>query len=162
MSIHVEGLESTLKALKKVKPEVQKQFFKDAKQIVKPAVDDAKGSYRDNYLSGMTRAWKPGGRTIFPWSGSAASRGVGVATSLSKKKDAILTIRQKDAAASIFDMAGKKSSNRLGDALNAFGEPSRVMWRAYEQHAGQIEKEMEKSVDEVMKQINQLTKALVK
>lgn len=161
MSIHVEGLESTLKALKKVKPDVQKQFFKDAKQIVKPAVDEAKSAYRTDYLSGMTRAWAPGGRPIFPWNQSRASRGVGVRTSLSQKKDAILTIAQKDAGASVLDMAGKKSSNRLGQALDAFGVPSRVMWRAYEHHAGQIEKEMEKSVDEVMKQINQLTKALV-
>lgn len=161
MSMQVQGLESTLKALKKVQPEVQKQFFKDAKQIVKPAVNEAKSAYRTDYLSGMTRAWSPGGRSIFPWSQSAAVRGVGVSTSLSKKKDAILTIAQKDAGASILDMAGKKSSNRLGEALNAFGTPSRVMWRAYEQHAGQIESEMKVSVDEVMAQISQLTKALV-
>lgn len=33
MSMQIQGLESTLKALKKVKPEVQKQFFKDAKRF---------------------------------------------------------------------------------------------------------------------------------
>ena len=161
MSMQVQGLESTLKALKKVQPEVQKQFFKDAKQIVKPAVNEAKSAYRTDYLSGMTRAWVNKGRTIFPWSQSAAVRGVGVSTSLSKKKDAVITIVQKDIAAEIFDKAGKKSSNPLGEALNAFGTPSRVMWRAYEQHAGQIESEMKVSVDEVMAQISQLTKALV-
>jgi len=100
-------------------------------------------------------------RPIFPWNQNAASRGVGVRTSLSKKKDAILTIAQKDAGASVLDMAGKKSSNRLGNALNAFGAPSRVMWRAYEQHSGQVESEMKQSVDQVMAQISQLTKALV-
>ena len=81
MTMQVQGLESTLKALKKVQPEVQKQFFKDAKQIVKPAVNEAKNAYRTDYLSGMTRAWSPGGRSIFPWSQSAAVRGVGVRTS---------------------------------------------------------------------------------
>jgi len=35
------------------------------------------------------------------------------------------------------------------------------MWRAYENNAGQVETEMKQSVDEVMAQINQLTKALV-
>ena len=161
MSVSVDGLESTLKALKKVKPEVQKQFFKDAKQIAKPAVDEAKGAYRSDYLSGMSRAWTPGGRTLFPYNQSSAMRGVTVSTSLSKKQDAVISIVQKDAAASILDMAGKRTSNRLGNALNAFNTPSRVMWRAYKQHAGDIENEMAKSVDEVMKQINQLSKAMV-
>jgi len=159
--MQVQGLESTLKALQKIQPEVKKQFFKDAKQIVRPAVDEAKNAYRSDYLSGMTRAWAPGGRPIFPWNQSSASRGVAVTTSLSKKQDAVLTITQKDAAAAIFDIAGKSTPNRFGDALNAFNTPSRVMWRSYEQHAGAIEDQMRQSVDEVMKQISALTKRLV-
>jgi hypothetical protein len=109
----------------------------------------------------MTRAWSPNGRTIFPWSQSKASRGVTVSTSLSKKKDAILTFVQKDPAAAIFDIAGKRSSNRLGDALNAFETPSRVMWRAYEDNAGRIEAEMEVSVEAVMKRISALEKKVL-
>jgi len=161
MTMQVQGLESTLKALQKIQPEVKKQFFKDAKQIVRPAIDEAKGAYRSDYLSGMSRAWAPSGRPIFPWNQSTAVKGVAVATSLSKKQDAILTIVQKDAAAAIFDIAGKKTSNPLGRALNAFNTPSRVMWRSYEQHAGAIEDEMSKSVDEVMARVSALTKALV-
>jgi hypothetical protein len=161
VSIEVQGLESTLKALQQIQPELKKEFFKDAKQIVRPAVDQAKGAYRSDYLSGMTRAWSPNGRTIFPWSQSKASRGVTVATSLSKKKDAILTFVQKDPAAAIFDIAGKRSSNRLGDALNAFETPSRVMWRAYEDNAGRIEAEMEVSVEAVMKRISALEKKVL-
>lgn len=165
MSMQIQGLESTLKALKKVKPEVQKQFFKDAKKIVRPAVDEAKNAYRSDYLSGMTRAWKDKDRGIllFPYNQGASSKGVTVATSLSKKQDAIINIIQKDIGASILDMAGKRSNKRnFGSNLTAVSDPpSRVMWRSYEKHAGQVESEMEKSVDEVMKQISQLTKALV-
>ena len=161
MSISVDGLESTLKALQKIQPEVKKQFFKDAKKIVKPAIDEAKGAYRSDYLSGMSRAWAPSGRSIFPWNQSTAVKGVAVSTSLSKKQDAVLTIVQKDAAAAIFDMAGKRTTNPLGNALNAFQTPSRVMWRSYENNAGPIEAEMSKSVDEVMARVSQLTKALV-
>ena len=161
MTMQIQGLESTLKTLQKIQPEVKKQFFKDAKQIVRPAVDEAKNAYRSDYLSGMTRAWAPSGRPIFPWNQQSASKGVAVTTSLSKKKDAVLTFTQKDAGASIFDMAGKKTSNRLGDALNTFQTPSRVMWRAYEHHAGQIEGEMSKSVDEVMKRISALEKLVI-
>ena len=161
MTMQVQGLESTLKALQKIQPEVKKQFFKDAKQIVRPAVDEAKNAYRSDYLSGMTRAWSPGGRPIFPWNIGAAQKGVTVATSLSKKQDAVLTFTQKDAGATIFDIAGKSTNNRLGRALNAFNTPSRVMWRAYENNAGAIEAEMKQSVDEVMTRISAVTKMVV-
>ena len=165
MSISVDGLESTLKTLQKIQPEVKKQFFKDAKKIVKPAIDEAKGAYRSGYLSGMSRAWKDKDRGImlFPYNQSAASKGVTVLTSLSKKQDAILTITQKDIGASILDMAGKRSNKRnFGSNLTAVSDsPSRVMWRAYENNAGPIEAEMSKSVDEVMARVSQLTKALV-
>jgi hypothetical protein len=165
MTMQVQGLESTLKALQKIQPEVKKQFFKDAKKIVKPAIDEAKGAYRSGYLSGMSRAWKDKDRGImlFPYNQLSASKGVAVATSLSKKQDAILTITQKDIAASILDMAGKRSNKRnFGSNLTAISDPpSRVMWRSYEQHAGAIEDEMSKSVDEVMTRVSALTKALV-
>ena len=161
MTMQVQGLESTLKALQKIQPEVKKQFFADAKQIVRPAIDEAKNAYRTDYLSGMSRAWAPGGRPLFPWNQPSASKGVTVATSLSKKQDAVLTIIQKDGAASVVDFAGKKTTNPLGEALNRFERPSRVMWRSYEQHAGRIEGEMSKSVDDVMKRINALEKMLI-
>jgi len=160
VTMQIQGLESTLKTLQKIQPEVKKQFFEDAKQIVRPAVDEAKNAYRSDYLSGMSRAWSQKGRFLFPWNQRSAAKGVAVLTSLSKKKDAVLTIVQKDAGASILDMAGKKSSNPLGDALDAFETPSRVMWRSYEHHAGQIEGQMSKSVDEVMKRISALEKRL--
>jgi hypothetical protein len=168
MTMQVQGLESTLKALKKVKPEVQKQFFKDAKKILKPVVDEAKQLYpfedptkkNGAWPSGISRTWAPSGRGLFPYVQSAAVRGITVKTSLSKKSDAVLTIVNKDAAASIVEFAGT-NPNRLADALNGWGNKPRVMWRAYENNAGQVESQMKVSVDEVMKQINDLTKALV-
>lgn len=169
MSISVDGLESTLKALQKIQPEVKKQFFKDAKKILKVVVDDAKGLYpaedstRKNggFPSGLSRAWAPGGRPLFPYSQTKAVAGVKIETSLSKKKDAVLTIVNKDGAASVIDYAGTKTSNALGAALNGWATKPRVMWRAYENNQGAVEAEMKQSVDEVMAQINQLTKALV-
>lgn len=168
MSISVDGLESTLKALKKVQPEVQKQFFKDAKKILKPVVDEAKKLYpygdptkkNGAWPSGISRTWAPGGRGLFPYVQSAAVRGISVKTSLSKKKDAVLTIVNKDAAASIVEFAGT-NPNALSRALDGWGNKPRVMWRAYENNAGQVESEMKQSVDQVMAQISQLTKALV-
>lgn len=167
MSMKIQGLESTLKVLKKVQPEVQKQFFKDAKKILKPVVDEAKKLYpygdptkkNGSWPSGMSRTWAPGGRPLFPYVQGTAIRGVKVETSLSKKKDAVLSIVNKDAAASIVEFAGT-NPNRLADALNGWASKPRVMWRAYENNAGAVEAEMKVSVDEVMARITELQKAV--
>ena len=169
MTMQVQGLESTLKALQKIQPEVKTQFFKDAKKILKVVVDDAKSLYpaedatknNGSFPSGLSRAWAPGGRPLFPYSQSAAMQGVKIETSLSKKKDAVLTIVQKDGAASVIDYAGTKTVNRLGQALNGWAQKPRVMWRSYENNAGAVEAEMKQSVDDVMSRISALTKRLI-
>jgi hypothetical protein len=169
MTMQVQGLESTLKALQKIQPEVKIQFFKDAKKILKVVVDDAKSLYpsedatknNGSFPSGLSRAWAPGGRPLFPYSQGAAMQGVKIETSLSKKKDAVLTIIQKDGAASVIDYAGTKTVNRLGQALNGWAQKPRVMWRSYENNAGAVEAEMKQSVDEVMSRISALTKRLI-
>jgi hypothetical protein len=169
MTIQIQGLESTLKALQKIQPEVKIQFFKDAKKILKVAVDDAKSLYpledatkkNGGFPSGLSRAWAPGGRPLFPYNHSKAVKGVKIETSLSKKKDAVLTIVNKDGAASVIDYAGTKSTNALGAALNGWATKPRVMWRAYENNQGRIEDEMRQSCDEVMTRISALTKRVV-
>ena len=166
MTIQVQGLESTLKVLQKIQPEVKKQFFKDAKKILKVAVDEAKSLYpaedatknNGGLPSGLSRAWAPGGRPLFPYVQDKAVRGVKIETSLSKKKDAILNIVQKDGAASVIDYAGLNNNNALGRALNGLANRPRVMWRAYENNAGAVEAEMKVSVDEVMARITELQK----
>ena len=161
MTMQVQGLQSTLKTLSTLKPALKKQFFKDAREIVSPAVDEAKGAYKSDYLSGMSRAWTPKGRpSVFPWNSGLASAGVAVKTSLSKRNDAVLSIIQKDVAASILDMAGKKSDKRgFASHLTAKSDPpSRVMWRSYEHNAGAIEARMALSVKKVMAEITALEK----
>jgi len=169
MTMQIQGLESTLKALQKVQPEVKKQFFKDAKKILKVAVDEAKSLYpaedatknNGGFPSGLSRAWKPGGRPLFPYNQSVAVKSVKIETSLSKKKDAVLTIVNKDGAASVIDYAGTKTSNALGVALNGWATKPRVMWRAYENNQGRIEAEMQLSVDQVMKRISAIEKMVI-
>lgn len=169
MSLEIQGLESTLKALQKIQPEVKKQFFKDAKKILRVAVDEAKSLYptedatknNGGLPSGLSRTWKPGGRPLFPYSQEKAVAGVKVETSLSKKKDAVLTIVNKDGAASVIDYAGLNSNNALGRALNGLATRPRIMWRAYENNQGRIEAELQLSVDQVMKRISAIEKMVI-
>ena len=169
MTMQVQGLESTLKALQKIQPEVKKQFFKDAKKILRVAVDEAKSLYpaedatknNGGLPSGLSRAWAPGGRSLFPYSQEKPVAGVKIETSLSKKKDAVLTIVNKDGAASVIDYAGLNNNNALGRALNGLASRPRIMWRAYENNAGKIEAEMKLSVDDVMSRINALEKLVI-
>jgi len=169
MTMEIQGLESTLKHLQQIQPEVKKEFFRNAKKILKPAVAEAKALYPTDPTqesggelpSGLSRNWKPGGRPLFPYLQSKAEAQVKIETSLSKKKDAVLTIVQKDGAASVIDYAGTKTPNPLGIALNRWASKPRVMWRAYENNAGRIESEMQSSCDEVMKRITALEKLVI-
>ena len=169
MPMEITGLESTLKALNKIQPDIKKQFFKDARNILKPVIEEAKLMYPSEtktkgdggFPSGLSRNWAPGGRRLFPYSQALATSGIKIETSLSKKKDAVLTIVQKDGAASVIDYAGTKTPNALGRALNGMATKPRVMWRAYENNAGKIESELEASVNEVMKRISAFDKLVL-
>lgn len=151
-SVRVDGVAKTLKVLKGLDPDIRKQFNKDAKEILRPVVDDAKGRYPDVYLSGMSRSWQTG--RIFPYTQARAKRGVKV--SVKQEKDGtLLKIVQTDAAASVVDYAGSSTSNQLGRNLSTrYGHPSRVMWPAFVAHANDIQTGIQNLVDGVATRAN--------
>ena len=158
--IEVYGLKEALKELRKVEPDFRKTVNKDAKELAKPAVDDAKSQYPPTLLSGMQRNWTQRGNLKFPYSQQKAQRGVTVKVDTSKRNSSTISIIQKDPAAAIIDMAGKKGgSNAQGarfiSALTLqFGLPSRVMWPAYDRNAGAVEQNMVELVERVMDAVN--------
>ena len=161
-SIRVEGVAETLRILQRIDPELRRQLIKDLKEVTKPVTNAIKGNYTDQLLSGTERTWSPRGRTIFPYTRQKAVAGVKVAASSSKRKQTLLSITQKDPAASVFDMAGKRNANPLATAFDTrFPTPSRVMWRAYEQADEGMMDEISKSVDQVMASINNLQRAIL-
>ena len=127
----VFGIRDAVKELKKLEPALFKEFRKEAGTALKPIVLDAQATL-DNAgpapLSGMARKWAPKGRQIFPYVQTKAVRGVKV--SLRPSKAAFLTVQQKDASGAIFDIAGRSSPNKFGEALNKYGKASRSMWPA--------------------------------
>lgn len=143
--IQVIGVKETIKELRQLDPELRKQFNRDAKKIAQPVIDKAKNSYPTKYLSGMARAWSQRGRQLFPYSQRDAQRGVVFKINTNRSAVGILTIIQKNPAAAIVDMAGKAGGSGAQGArfiTALFGQPSRVMWPAYESTEDQVQREM--------------------
>jgi len=153
-TVEVIGVKQVLRDLKQIDPEARKQFAKDAKQIASPIVLEAQSRYPAQALSGMKYRWTQNGRQLLPWDARKARRGITVKVDAGRKKDGVVTIIQKDPAAAIYDIAGRGTSNRFGDALTAFaGNPSRVMWPAAEAHITDVQAEMTKAIEQVAKEI---------
>ena len=140
ITTEVVGIRDAVKTLKKLEPAVYKEFRKEAVTALKPITLDAQATLNDAGpapLSGMARKWAPKGRQIFPWSQTKAVRGVKV--SLRPSKAAFLSVQQKDAAGAIFDIAGRATTNRFGEALTRrFGRASRGMWPAAEANENNV------------------------
>jgi hypothetical protein len=158
--IQIIGIKEDLKRLNKLAPDLRRQITKDAKAIVQPVVRTAAAAYPERYLSGMSRNWKQGSNLKFPYSRAKAIKGITVKIDTRKKSLATITIIQKNPAATIIDMAGKKGGNNLagrnmiaGLTLH-FGGPSRVMWSSYNANAEYVNQNMVALVGEVERQLS--------
>jgi hypothetical protein len=100
----------------------------------------------------MARKWTTkSGRQIFPYVQSKAVRGIKV--SLRPSKSAFLTVQQKDGNGAIFDIAGRSTSNRFGEALTRrFGRASRTMWPAADANETKVRDNLADLVQTVAKQ----------
>ena len=140
ITTEVVGIRDAVKTLKKLEPAVYKEFRQDAVNALKPITLEAQATLNDAGpapLSGMARKWVYKGRQLFPWSQTKAVRGVKV--SLRPSKAAFLSVQQKDAAGAIFDIAGRATTNRFGEALTRrFGRASRGMWPAAEANEAKV------------------------
>jgi len=154
MSIKVVGVKDTLKDLRTLNPEMRKQFARDAKQIAAPITTAAKASYPQMPLSGMRYRWMQKGRQLLPWDARRARSGVQVKIDAGRRRNGVVTIIQKDPAASIIEFASDK--NRLGRSLStlAWGEPARVMWPAADSHLKDVTREMRQAIDKVADDLN--------
>jgi len=154
MKTEVVGIRDAVKELKKLEPALFKEFRKEAVTALKPITLDAQATLNnagETPLSGMARKWTTKtGRQIFPYVQSKAVRGVKV--SLRPSKAAFLTVQQKDASGAIFDIAGRATTNRFGEALTRrFGRASRGMWPAAEAKEDEVRRNLADLVQSVAK-----------
>jgi len=154
ITTEVVGIRDAVKELKKLEPALFKEFRKEAETALKPIVLDAQAKLNNAGsapLSGMSRKWTTKtGRQIFPYVQTKAVRGVKV--SLRPSKAAFLTVQQKDATGAIFDIAGRSTTNRFGEALSLrFGKASRTMWPAADANETRVKENLADVVQSVAK-----------
>jgi len=117
-TVEVVGAKKAIVALRKIDPDLRKQFNGDVKRIAAPAIEAGQSSYDRVPLSNMRYAWGDRGRNVFPFTVEKARRGVQVKIDTRGRATASILIQQMDAAAAIFETAGRKSFNRLGQSLD--------------------------------------------
>jgi hypothetical protein len=161
--IQVVGVKDAINGLRKIDPELQKEFKSDAKNIAQPAIDAAKQAYEPlsneshpYALSGMARSWvdPDTGRQLMKFKVSKAIAGVGMKFDTRKKAIGVILILQKDVATAIWETAGRKTTNRLGRSLGFVGnDDTRIIKPAVTKHLPQVEQEMEKLVKRTMRTV---------
>ena len=120
VSISVVGVKDTINKLRKLDPELQKQFKVDATAIAQPAINAAKAMYTQVPLSGMSRDWKQkkDGRKIKGFDVAKAKNGVQMKFDTRRNAVGVILIIQKDQAAAIFETAGRANRNSLSNNLS--------------------------------------------
>ena len=120
VDISVVGVKDTINKLRKLDPELQKQFKVDATAIAQPAINAAKAMYTRVPLSGMSRDWKQkkDGRKIKGFNVDKAKNGVQMKFDTRRNAVGVILIIQKDQAAAIFETAGRKNTNSLSRNLD--------------------------------------------
>jgi hypothetical protein len=155
-NISLVGVEDAIKQLRRIDPELRKQFNRDAKNIAAPAITTAQQNYPELPLSGMARQWQSKGRILFPYVAAKARRGAKVKVDTSRKTSNVILIQPTDPGAVIFETAGRKTNNILGRNLGPVDAgQTRVLSKAVESNRRQLEAGFEDLVRSVMRRVNE-------
>ena len=152
------GLEQARKELALLDATVRKELRKEAKNITRPLVQDAKTRYPSTSkgrspLRGTNYAWAEIGGDGFPYNQTRAKRGVRFTCDITRKGRTVFRVRQIDAAAAVLETAGR--SNGLGRAVAArFGTRDRFMWRAAQAQLPAVRRQLQSAIDSLVNGIN--------
>ena len=124
-TVEVVGLKQTINSLRKIDPQLQKDFKADATAIAQPAINAGKAVYTRVPISNFAKDWtqKKDGRRIKGFSIDKARNGVKMRFDTRRNAVGVILIEQKDQGAAIFEVAGRKNSNRLDTSLRIAGYP---------------------------------------
>ena len=156
--ISVLGINEAIRALNKIEPGLRKEFNNEARAIAAPATDAVRAAYKFVPLSGMNRKWAGpavNGRQVFPWNLAKASKGVDVVFNTDRRTLGTITVVQRDIGTAIFETAGRKNSNPLGDALGTI-QPgrTRIIGPVVYSKVNEIAAVMEKFAIRIVQRVN--------
>lgn len=147
MTTKVVGGKEAILALRKIDPELRKQFTRDAKEVAKPATNAVKQAYQTVPLSGMERNWSQRGRKIFPFTVAGARRGVNVKVDTRRNSENVILIEQRNVGAAVFESAGRKHPSALSEQLGLVRPGrTRVIGPVVYSRKHLIEKEMQRLI----------------
>ena len=154
-TIEVTGLKEAIRSLNKVEPGLRKQFVADATRIAQPAIQEVQRGYERKYPSGMSRNWTQGNSKKFPFSISKAISGVKVKVDAGREATSVILIQQMNAGAAIWESAGRKTDNSLGNSIGKIPKPNhtRNLGPAVYRKRKEIEHELFKASMEAIKLI---------
>jgi len=153
MAAEVQGVKETAKALRRIDPELRKEFNREVKRIAAPITDTAKAAYADYLIpSGTRRVWTQRERQIYPFTVAKARRGIRTKVDTSRSARSSIKVIQANPAAAIYEFAGAKTDNPLGRAFSSKGRtPARIMWPSAEAKLALVIDEMRDLAKEVEK-----------
>jgi hypothetical protein len=169
-SIEVVGIKEALAHLNTLDKSIRRQITVEFRELAAPMLMQAKEDVPGKApMSGWDRTYTPGKSRdpILPWSGSEAMK---ITSFVSGKRPRSIGGRTRSLAAFgvkwasrdavLFDATGQSHTKQGAQMLSVlnqrFGKPSRVMWRAYEQAAPQVQDKMLELVQYVMRQTTRL------
>ena len=154
-SIEVVGVRDAIRSLNKIEPGLRKEFVAQATRIAQPAIQEVQAGYQRVYLSGMARNWTEGGRKKFPFSIARAISGVKLKVDASREATSLIYIQQTNAGAAIWESAGRKTSNSLGNNLGDIPRPNhtRNLGPAVFRKRREIERQMLSATNQVKNRV---------
>ena len=153
-TIQVAGVKDTINGLRKIDPQLQKEFKAQATQIAQPAVQAGRDVYTALPLSGMKYKWTQRDRKLFPFTVSKAVNGVKMRFDTRRNAVGVILIEQKDPAAAIFETAGRANANRLSNSLGFVGPGrTRLIGPAVYKARRGVEQELKSAVMDAMRTV---------
>lgn len=128
-SVEMVDVKRVVSELRKIDPELQKEFRRKAAELAQPAIQAARAEYRQVPLSGLAEPWREqgSGRRIPGFSVGSAQSGVRFRLDTRRNAIGVINIQQRNQAAAIYETAGRRTANRLAASLDAMA--AQRMWK---------------------------------
>lgn len=118
-----------------------------------------RGTQRDNF---SRAAADP--TDLLPWDGAKQAKLIKPWVSGKKSKANTFGLKWNSKSAALFDLSGRAKTQRGEQMITVlgarFGSPSRVMWKSYERADDELQANMRKLIEEIMRSVNRNMKVI--